>query len=639
MCGDSGNYLWERPRDVGVWDAATGMAVVAPLRHRTIGRVLVAPDGRSLLVSGRVLDYTNKKELDAPAEFTELSRVDLDTGELRAPVVRQPGQLEAVGQTADGAKVLMLVPGDGGPDAVAAQLWDADTLTPESRLFGRPLGQVRQAAVRPDGTRVLTVSTDGEAQVWDAGTGQPVGGPLRHTSPRVGERPPLSMAAFSPDGRRVATVTGTAYGSRGEVRVWDAETGRPVTPILRTHGSAQFVAFRPDSRVLVAAGSGTIRAWEVETGMPVSPPLSAPVPDAGPYWSAARDPVGLPRFTPDGGRLLVPTEDGPSVIDLVPETRTAAHLEPLANILAGHEVDAAGGFQPLAEATAVEARDRWRTMNPGPRVKAAPAYREWLVRSALDQKSWDTAARLAGGYLRDHPDAVWAWAARAEAREKLGQWAEARADWDEVVRRADGPTARGRRGSVLARLGRYAEAAADYAAAWSATGDADSGARLALCQWAAGDRAGYRKTCEQLRDRRDEFPRDEAGLTLAALACGIDPASGDLVRPFVPLLEGFVAAGVGDTDLLRPLALAYVRIGAPEKAIPRLAALNAGNDFYSRHWQVWLLTMPKAGGPLGLTGVRRRLLAETIDAWFEREKDKLDWTERVIEPELRKQGQ
>jgi tetratricopeptide (TPR) repeat protein len=637
-----GGYLWHTPREVGVWDAATGRAVVPPLRHRTVSEAVVAPDGKSLVVIGRYGDATGRRKPEDPAnELTELSAWDLETGELRAPVVRQPGRLKPAGRTADGKRLLLLVParvGPDGPEGVAAQLWDAGALTPDGPPFGPPRGLLTQAAVSPDGARVLTVGTDGETQVWDARTGQPVGPPFRHTSPRVGEKASVSMAAFSPDGRRVATAVGHNYGPVGETRVWDVETGRPVTPVLRAHAWVEYVAFSPDGRLLATQGAGTVRLWEADTGMPVSPPLPLPLPAAGSYWSADRDPAHRPRFTPDGRRLLVPSEDGLFVIDLTPETRPAAELGPLAQVLAGHEVDAAGGFQPLSEAAAVEARDRWRQLNPAPRVRPAPAYREELARSALAQKAWDIAVRHLGELLREHPATTWAWAERGEAREKLGHLAEARADWDEVVRRADGPTARVARGHVLARLGRYAEGAADYAAAWAATGRPGHGARLALCQWAAGDRGGYRATCEQLRDRRDEFPRTEEGLTLAALACGLAPDSADLVRPFVPLLEGLVSAERGDTGLLRPLALAYVRTGTPEKAVPRLAALNPANDSYSPHWQVWLLVMPKAGGPLGLTGLRRAELAETIDFWYEREKGKLDWTEHVIVPELQKQG-
>jgi hypothetical protein len=109
------------------------------------------------------------------------------------------------------------------------------------------------------------------------------------------------------------------------------------------------------------------------------------------------------------------------------------------------------------------------------------------------------------------------------------------------------------------------------------------------------------------------------------------------VRPFVPLLEGLLSAD-SDTDMLRPLTLGYVRTGAREKAIPPLAALNAGNDYYSRHWQVLVLALPKAGGPIGLTGLWRTSLMRAIDAWYEREQEAIDWTERVIVPELQRQG-
>jgi hypothetical protein len=121
---------------------------------------------------------------------------------------------------------------------------------------------------------------------------------------------------------------------------------------------------------------------------------------------------------------------------------------------------------------------------------------------------------------------------------------------------------------------------------------------------------------------------------LAALACGLDPSGADLVRPFIAPLEALLAADVGDTDMVRPLALSYVRTGGPEKAVPRLAGLPAYPDAYARHWQVLVLALPKAGG---LVGLWRAALAAVVDAWYARERERLDWTERVIVPELRKQ--
>src|SRR5262249_8403930 len=163
------------------------------------------------------------------------------------------------------------------------------------------------------------------------------------------------------DGRRVATALGGRYGSAGEARVWDVATGRPVTPVLRTTAEARFAAFSPDGRLLVAAGRGMVWIWEADTGMPIAPPLPATdsrtAPRPAPVRPAGRELSGPPRFPPDGRRLLPQTDDDLCVIALVPETRPAAELEPLAQILAGHEVDAAGGFQPLSESGAVEARD------------------------------------------------------------------------------------------------------------------------------------------------------------------------------------------------------------------------------------------------------------------------------------------
>src|SRR5262249_19120136 len=108
-----------------------------------------------------------------------------------------------------------------------AQIWDAATgkpLTPPLRHFG----EVYQAEFTPDGRRVVTASLDRTARVWEGVTGQPLTPPLPH-------RRPVVHAAFSPDGRRVVTVSGAARNqsldvSGYEARVWDAATGRPLTP-------------------------------------------------------------------------------------------------------------------------------------------------------------------------------------------------------------------------------------------------------------------------------------------------------------------------------------------------------------------------------------------------------------------------
>ena len=61
-------------------------------------------------------------------------------------------------------------------------------------------------------------------------------------------------------------------GYDGTVRVWDAVTGQPASP-LTGHGSVYAVAAgrAGDREVIVSAGDdGTVRVWDAVTGQPVA---------------------------------------------------------------------------------------------------------------------------------------------------------------------------------------------------------------------------------------------------------------------------------------------------------------------------------------------------------------------------------
>ena len=160
-----------------------------------------------------------------------------------------------------------------------------DTLQHEGIVFA--------AAFSPDGHTVLTGAgrvvsgtLRGEARLWNADTGRPIGAPLSQLGP-------VRSAVFSPDGRIVLTG-----GADGLAQLWDAASGEPLGAPLAHQAPVEDVAFFPDGQTIVTGGGRTVRFWSVATRQPLPS-----VPD----HSAAVHALALSR---DGTRLITGDEEG-----------------------------------------------------------------------------------------------------------------------------------------------------------------------------------------------------------------------------------------------------------------------------------------------------------------------------------------
>jgi WD40 repeat protein len=141
-------------------------------------------------------------------------------------------------------------------------------VTADPGILGQHSAGVNAVAFSADGTRVASAGQDREARLWSLAARDPADSPgAGRGSPLLvlrGHRLAVNCIAFSPDASIIATG-GDAGDSDSGIRLWDAETGRPLGRRLRRHIAGIFgVAFSPRGDMLASAeGDGAVRLWGV----------------------------------------------------------------------------------------------------------------------------------------------------------------------------------------------------------------------------------------------------------------------------------------------------------------------------------------------------------------------------------------
>jgi WD40 repeat protein/tRNA A-37 threonylcarbamoyl transferase component Bud32 len=293
---------------VQVWNVESGQAVSPVIDHGEDSWVLFQfrPGHKQLLTFGELGQWAKLWDVESGrcvASFTQ--------PQLRTCSFSKNGRLLAAGSNAGVLTIWDLESGsvlfsnsvhrgyinslDFSPDneRLITSSKDRDT-----KIFTADRGQEVLSVTHADGVfhvefdaggrRFLTACFDGTARVWNAQTGEPLTPPLTH-------KRFLWRARFSPGDRYVVSCSADQTA-----KIWDAATGIQLAePLEIGGGMVDDCAFSQDGRLVATLGtSGHVNVWLLPQGKLVWPAL------------VHTRRVSHIAFHPDGRRLLTACSDG-----------------------------------------------------------------------------------------------------------------------------------------------------------------------------------------------------------------------------------------------------------------------------------------------------------------------------------------
>jgi WD40 repeat protein/energy-coupling factor transporter ATP-binding protein EcfA2/uncharacterized membrane-anchored protein YhcB (DUF1043 family) len=195
-----------------------------------------------------------------------------------------------------------------------ARIWDTASAKEIAVLRGHD-ERVNSATFSSDGSRIITASNDNTARIWDTASAKEIA-VLRGHDGRV------NFAAFSPDGSRIVTVSDYA------ARIWDAASAKEIAGLYdRQNGWVTSAAFSPDGSrivgIVTASDHQTARIWDTASAKEIAVPRDY-------SYNEYTERMNSAAFSPDGSRIVTASKDNTARIWDVATGKEIA-------VLRGHE--------------------------------------------------------------------------------------------------------------------------------------------------------------------------------------------------------------------------------------------------------------------------------------------------------------
>jgi WD40 repeat protein len=272
--------VWRQDETIELWDTASwrkAATVSARMGHLTA--MAFPPGGKYLTTAEGDRNLTNGA----------LCHWDPQTGKRLQEFPPEQGWIDLLFYSADGA-ALVRWQSEQRHTCVYVR-WDPTTGKERGRFEGpkRPRGGW-SARLSPDGTLLACATSEGAVALWDTRTDKVV----RTFGRRVDGN--WGSVVFSPDGRTIVTPGGKGMDGRERIQsdfvLWETATGRERLHVAMNAGPAANAAFSPDGRLLASVGrTETIYLWDAWTGEEVG------------RLTGHREGISSLSFAPDGKAL------------------------------------------------------------------------------------------------------------------------------------------------------------------------------------------------------------------------------------------------------------------------------------------------------------------------------------------------